>query len=77
MIDRAIPRSHYKVYIDNHLVGHVSSGAFSIGLNKGIGLAFLDYSFIKEKFIFIEIRNKFYKAEIIKPPFIDNFSLHS
>ena len=77
MLDRAIPRSHYKIYVDNQLAGYVSSGAFSIGLNKGIGLAFLDYSFIKEKFIFVEIRNKFYKAEIIKPPFICNFSLHS
>jgi len=77
MLDRAIPRSSYKVYVDNQLAGYVSSGAFSIGLNKGIGLAFLDYPFIKEKNILIEIRNKFYKAEIIKPPFIDNFSLHS
>ena len=77
MIDRAIPRSSYKVYADNQLVGYVSSGAFSIGLNKGIGMAFLDYSFIKQKTIFIEIRNKFFEAEIIKPPFIKNFSLHS
>ncbi|MBI45070.1 MAG: glycine cleavage system protein T [Candidatus Marinimicrobia bacterium] len=77
MIDRAIPRSSYKVYVDNQLAGYVSSGAFSIGLNKGIGMAFLDYSFIKQKTIFIEIRNKFFEAEIIKPPFIKNFSLHS
>ena len=77
MVDRAIPRSKYKIYVDNQIAGYVSSGAFSIGLNKGIGLAFLDYLYIKEKFIFIEIRNKFYKAEIIKPPFINNFSLHS
>ncbi len=77
MVDRAIPRSKYRIYVDNQIAGYVSSGAFSIGLNKGIGLAFLDYLYIKEKFIFIEIRNKFYKAEIIKPPFIDNFSLHS
>ena len=77
MLDRAIPRSNYNVYVNNKLAGYVSSGAFSIGLNQGIGLAFLDYSFIKEKTISIEIRNKFYKAEIIKPPFIDNFSLHS
>jgi len=77
MVDRAIPRSGYEVYVDGQLVGYVSSGAFSIGLNKGIGLAFLKYLFIKEKFIFIEVRKKFYKAEIIKPPFINKLSLYS
>ncbi len=77
MIDRAIPRTNYKVILDNNIIGYVSSGGYSISLNQGIGLAFIDAQFISESEIFIEIRNKLFKAITVKPPFIDNYSLHS
>ena len=63
--------------LNNTLIGIVSSGTFSIGLNNGIGLAFIDAKYIKSKTIDIKIRNKFCKASLIKPPFINNYSLHS
>ena len=77
MIDRAIPRENYVVYKDDTKIGYVSSGAFSIGLKQGIGLAFIDSKLKFGSIISIEIRKKILNAEIIKPPFINNFSLHS
>ena len=77
MNDRAIPRSGYNVFIDNKKIGIVSSGSFSLGLGKGIGLAFIENKYINNKNIYIEIRKELFKAEVIKPPFISKFSLHS
>ena len=77
MIDRAIPRENYKVFFENNEIGYVSSGGFSIGLKQGIGLAFVDSKYVSKSEIFLEVRNKFFKAEIIKPPFLNKFSLHS
>ena len=77
MIDRGIPRENYLVYRDNTEIGYVSSGAFSIGLKQGIGLAFIDLKLKFGSVISIEIRGKLLNAEIIKPPFINNYSLHS
>ena len=76
MIEKAIPRKNYEVYFNDELIGYVSSGTFSIGLNSGIGLAFIDYKYYKDKNINIKIRNKMYKAERVNPPFIKNNSLH-
>ena len=77
MFERSIPRKDYEVYLNDTLIGIVSSGTFSIGLNSGIGLAFIDAKYTKSKTIDIKIRNKFYRASLIKPPFINNYSLHS
>ena len=77
MIDRGIPRENYLVYQGNTQIGYVSSGAFSIGLKLGIGLAFIDLKLKFGSLILIEIRGKLLNAEIVKPPFINNYSLHS
>ena len=75
MIDKSIPRKGYHIYNKNINIGYVTSGTFSIGLEYGIGMGYVNSS-IKEKMIFIEVRNKKYLAEIINPPFIKDFSLH-
>ena len=49
MLEKAIPRKDYKVYSNNDLIGSVSSGTFSIGLNQGIGLAFIDSKYTSPK----------------------------
>ena len=77
MIEKSIPRKEYEVYFNDKLIGFVSSGTFSIGLKKGIGLAFIDSKYVKEKNINIKIRDKMYNAKLIKPPFIKQSSLHS
>tara|TARA_B100000959_G_C14938975_1_gene606943 strand:+ start:625 stop:1719 length:1095 start_codon:yes stop_codon:yes gene_type:complete len=77
MVDRAIPRTGYNVFFENKKIGVVSSGSFSLGIGKGIGLAFIEAEYINNKNIYIKIRKELFKSEVIKPPFISKFSLHS
>ncbi len=73
MIDRGIPRQHYKVMNkEGQPVGEVTSGTMSPILKKGIGMAYLDEGFWQEGTeIYISVRNKNLKAKVVKPPFIN------
>jgi len=84
MLERGIPRKEYEIYINNEKVGFVTSGTFSTKLKKGIGLGYLKkpiylslFENKEKKTCEIKIRNKIVKAEIVNPPFIDKYSLHS
>jgi aminomethyltransferase len=72
MIDRGIPRQDYKILdaSDNEL-GVVTSGTSSPSLKVGIGMGYVkrENSKVGEN-IFIEVRNKQLKAEIVKLPFV-------
>ncbi len=72
MIDRGIPRSHYKIVDQNgNEIGEVTSGSMSPVLQYGIGMAYVKTEFAKVgSQVFVEIRNKNLKAEIVKLPFI-------
>ena len=77
MEERGIPRQGYEIFIDSKKVGVVTSGTQSPKLKKGIGLAYIDLPFHRVgQGIYIDIRNKFVPAQIIKPPFIKETSLH-
>ena len=83
MLEKSIPRKDYKIYFKNESIGIVTSGTFSTTLKVGIGIGYIDSHYFynsktnkKSKQCFIEIRGKMFKAEIINPPFINNFSLH-
>ncbi|MCD6347000.1 MAG: glycine cleavage system aminomethyltransferase GcvT [Bacteroidales bacterium] len=71
MKERGIPRHDYEIKNDNgEIIGHVTSGTMAPALGYGIGMGYIatDYAgFGKE--IFIQIRNKKLKAEIVKLPF--------
>ena len=73
--DKGIPRKGYEIYNTENKIGLVTSGTFSIGLNYGIGIGYIDAKHHHEN-IFIDIRNKKYLAQVVKPPFIKNYSLH-
>ena len=75
MIDKCIPRKGYKIYSYDNQIGEVTSGTYSIGLKYGIGLGFVNINYKKNE-LFINLRNKNFKGEIIKPPFIKKYSLH-
>tara|TARA_B110000438_G_scaffold288482_1_gene322000 strand:- start:23 stop:1108 length:1086 start_codon:yes stop_codon:yes gene_type:complete len=77
MTDRCIPRTGYKILSNNLEVGKVASGTFSSILNSGIALAYLNTEFDKSKPLTVKIRNKLYNGKIVKPPFINNTSLHN
>ena len=77
MIDKSIPRTGYEVFYNNKKIGEISSGTYSIQLKSGIAMAYIKSSHDKKnKIVDIKIRDKYFKGEIVKPPFLDNFSLH-
>ncbi|WP_266204276.1 glycine cleavage system aminomethyltransferase GcvT [Pontibacter kalidii] len=72
MLEKAIPRSHYEIVnAEGEKIGEVTSGTMSPSLGKGIGLGYVanDYSKAGTE-IFIRIRNKDMKAQVVKPPFV-------
>lgn len=72
MIDKGgIPRSHYEIKNANEeVIGVVTSGSQSPSLGKGIGMGYvqLPYSEINTE-IYIAIRQKNLKAQVVKLPF--------
>lgn len=72
MIDRAIPRHNYEIYINGENAGTVTSGGVSPTLEANIGLGYIDTKYPTKSGAIIEImiRNKLYKAEISKRPFV-------
>jgi aminomethyltransferase len=74
MIDRGIPRQHYKVVdAEGNEIGEVTSGTMSPIIKQGIGMAYLNKGFWKlGTEIFIEIRNKKIKAKVARAPFHEN-----
>ncbi len=65
---KGIFRTHQQIFIDNKLVGEISSGGFSPVLGKGIALARVDA--LAKGDMEVQIRNKRLPVEIVKPPFI-------
>mgnify|MGYP001307710254 FL=1 len=70
--ERGIPRKGYKIFdSDQNEIGLVTSGTMSPILKKGIGMGYVkSYESKLGNKIFIQIRNKYVKSEIVKPPFI-------
>ena len=70
MIDRGIPRHDYRILnADGEQIGVVTSGTMSPMMKKGIGMAYLHDGYWKDGTeIFIEIRNKSLKAQVVKMP---------
>ncbi len=72
MIDKGgIPRSHYEIKnADNETIGMVTSGSQSPSLSKGIGMGYVPtaMSAVGTE-IYIAIRQKSMKAQVIKLPF--------
>jgi len=78
MDERGIPRKDYTVQVNGEEAGIVTSGTQSLGLNAGIGLAYIKREFAKVGTpVQIIIRNKPVTAHIVKPPFIKDTSLLS
>ncbi len=70
MIDRGIPRQHYPILnAAGEVIGEVTSGTQSPTLSKGIGMGYVSTAHQGSE-IFISIREKALKAEIVKMPFV-------
>lgn len=72
MLDRGIPRQHYTITDgQGNAIGKVTSGSLSPVLNIGIGLGYVPNEFAKAgTSIFIQVRQKELKAEVVKLPFV-------
>ena len=73
MIDRGIPRQGYELYVGDEKVGNVTSGTMSPSLGIGIGTGYVQREYTKiGTEIFLDVRGRKLKAEIVKPPFVDS-----
>lgn len=72
LIDRGIPRTHYEVCnAEGEVIGQVTSGGQSPTLQKGIGMGYIPKSYSKPGTeIFVKVRERLLKAQVIKLPFI-------
>ena len=77
MTDKCIPRKGYKIYSKNLHIGEVTSGTFSLGIKKGIGLGyvFIDYLNFTDDF-YIEVRNKKKYCKLNTSSFIKSTSIY-
>lgn len=71
MVDKGIPRHGYPIVdADGNELGIVTSGTMSPSLKKAIGLGYVNVPTNKVgNEIFISVRNKSLKAEVVKLPF--------
>jgi len=72
--DKGIPRKDYKIVdVNGNEIGMVTSGTMSPSLKKAIGLGYVKTDFTKlGSEIYIEVRKKQLKAEVVKLPFYKN-----
>ncbi len=72
MIDRAIPRQHYKITsLHGEEIGEVTSGTMSPILKKGIGMGYVKFPFNTEGTeLTVQVRNRAMRARVVSTPFI-------
>ena len=70
MIDKGIPRHDYPIVDEQgRNIGRVTSGTMAPSLKKGVGMGYVETAFSKPGTeIFIEVRGRKLKAEVVKPP---------
>lgn len=78
MEEKAMPRQGYNLYYngasagDRKVIGRVSSGIYSPNADKFIGMAFVDKEFAAaDTPVQLGIREKFYRARIVRFPFVE------
>jgi len=71
MIDKGIPRQHYEICdVEGNKIGEVTSGTMAPAVSKPIGMGYVKTEYSKfGSEIYIKIRNRLLKAEIVKLPF--------
>jgi len=70
---RHIPRAHYPVFIEDRVVGEVTSGSYSPLLQTGIALAYLwpaDVAGVGDEVV-VDVRGRRGAATVVRPPFVD------
>jgi aminomethyltransferase len=72
MVEQGIPRVHYEITdAEGITIGEVTSGTMSPSLGRGIGMGYVPTSLSQPGTeLFIRIRNKLVKAQVVKLPFL-------
>lgn len=72
MLERGIPRQGYPlVNAAGEKIGEVTSGTMSPSLGKAIGMGYVPWELrAPGNEIYVEVRNKRLKAEVVRPPFL-------
>jgi aminomethyltransferase len=72
ILEKGIPREGYEITLENdEVIGKVTSGTMSVVLGQGVALAHVNPDkFSKETDIFVNIRNKKYRANFTTKPFV-------
>jgi aminomethyltransferase len=70
---RYIPRAHYPVFIEDRVIGEVTSGSFSPLLQTGIALAYLWPGDVVEvgAEVIVDVRGRRGTATVVRPPFVE------
>ena len=71
LLDRGIPRKGYRILnADGEEIGEVTSGTQSPSLDRPIGMGYVKMAYkAPGTEIFLEVRNKTLKAEVVRTPF--------
>ena len=70
MIDRSVPREGYEVYLKDKKIGLITSGSYLPFLKENAALALVEKNQVSiDDEVKIKIRERFYKAKIVKTPF--------
>jgi aminomethyltransferase len=56
---------------DDHVLGETTSGTFSPTLTKGIALALLAPSVQLGDEVYVDVRGRKLRCEVVRPPFVD------
>lgn len=72
LVDRGVPRHGYELTdASGKVIGHITSGTQSPSLKIGIGLGYINKDFAQvDSEIFISLRGKLLKANVVKLPFV-------
>lgn len=65
-----IIRDGYSVWIENLLIGMITSGGYSPTLDQSIGLALTKRPLQIDQDVYVQIRNRFCHAKVVPTPFI-------
>lgn len=71
LVDKGIPRHGYEIVnADGEVIGVVTSGSMSPVMKVGVGMGYVSTAYAKVGTeIFIRVRNRNLKANVVKPPF--------
>ena len=72
LIEGGVPREGCQIYsAEGQKIGHLTSGAFSATLKKGIGMGYVELEFKNPGTeVFVDIRGRKVKAAIEKSPLV-------